>query len=122
MSKAKIAIVEDNASNMKLIKSILERAGYETITAWNADDGIPMIRDELPDLVLMDIHMPGTDGLVATRLLKADAQTKDIPVIAVTAKVMDSDKESILSAGCDAYVSKPIRYKQMLELIAGFLE
>lgn len=109
-----IVIVEDNPSNMKLIIGVLHRAGYKTIPAQDADVGIPLIRKHLPDLVLMDIHMPGTDGLEATRLLKQDALTQHIPVIAVTARVMDGDRDSIMAVGCDAYTSKPIRYKELL--------
>jgi two-component system cell cycle response regulator DivK len=117
-----IAIVEDNASNMKLIRGVLERAGYQTLTAEDADSGIPLIREQLPDLVLMDIHMPGIDGLEATRLLKLDPVTRHIPVIAVTARAMDGDRESILAAGCDGYTAKPIRYKEMLAMIERVLQ
>ncbi|OOZ43268.1 response regulator [Solemya velum gill symbiont] len=116
-----IAIVEDNASNMKLIKGVLERAGYQILTMEDADSGIPIIREHLPDLVLMDIHMPGTDGLEATRLLKADSKTRHIPVIAVTARAMEGDREAILAAGCDGYTAKPIRYKEILDMIEQIL-
>ncbi len=116
-----IAIVEDNASNMKLIRGVLERAGYQTLAAEDAEIGIPLIRDALPDLVLMDIHMPGMDGLEATRLLKRDEKTRHIPVIAVTARAMDGDRESTQEAGCDGYVSKPVRYKELLTLIEQLL-
>ncbi len=109
-----IAIVEDNPSNLKLIDGVLQRAGYQTLIAEDADVGIPMIREQLPDLVLMDIHLPGTDGLQATRLLKKDDRTRHIPIIAVTARAMDGDRETILATGCDAYTSKPIRYKELL--------
>lgn len=117
-----IAIVEDNPSNMKLITGVLQRAGYQTLAAKDADAGIPLIREQLPDLVLMDIHMPGTDGLSETRLLKKDDATRHIPIIAVTARAMDGDREAILAAGCDAYTSKPIRYKELLVQIREILE
>lgn len=116
-----IAIIEDNLSNMKLIKTVLEHAGYQTVSAENADKGIPLIRESLPDLILMDIHMPGTDGLMATRILKADSTTRHIPVIAVTARAMEGDRENILASGCDGYTSKPIRYKEMLNLIESII-
>jgi two-component system cell cycle response regulator DivK len=112
-----IAIIEDNVSNMKLIVSILEKAGYETLTAMNATKGIELIKKHLPDLILMDIHMPGLDGVEATKILKADSITKNIGVIAVTAKAMGGDREAILASGCDDYVSKPIHYKKLLEMI-----
>ncbi|MBC8211962.1 MAG: response regulator [Gammaproteobacteria bacterium] len=119
---AVIAVVEDNLSNMKLICGVLAHAGYTVIKAGNAEEGLPLIRQMLPDLVLMDIHMPGIDGMAATRLLKADKLTSHIPVIALTARAMDGDRETILRAGCDGYAAKPIRYKEVLELIRQQLE
>lgn len=116
-----VMVVEDNPSNMKLITGVLARAGFEVISALDADTGISVIRHRLPDLVLMDIHLPGTDGLTATRLLKADGLTRHIPVLAVTAKAMEGDADMLLAAGCDGYVAKPIRYKELLEVIGGFL-
>jgi len=117
-----IAVVEDNPSNMKLVTGVLHRAGYQILTAEDADAGIPLIRENLPDLVLMDIHLPGTDGLEATRLLKKDDRTRHIPVIAVTARAMEGDRELILEAGCDAYTSKPISYKDLLVQIEALLQ
>ena len=117
-----ILVVEDNPSNMKLIIDVLQLAGYETLTAEDADAGIPLIREHLPDLVLLDIHLPGTDGIEATRLLKTDDKTRHIPIIAVTARAMDGDRESILAAGCDGYASKPIRYKELLLQIEQTLQ
>lgn len=117
----RILIVEDNASNMKLMSGILERAGYEVLQAMDADSGIPMAREETPDLILMDIHMPGTDGLTATRILKKDELTSAIPIVAVTARAMQGDEESILAEGCDGYIAKPVRYKDVLEMVAKFL-
>ncbi len=117
-----IAVVEDNPSNMKLIVGVLERAGHTVLAAEDADIGIPMIREQLPDLVLMDMHLPGTDGIQATRLLKANARTAHIPVIAITARAMEGDREGMLAAGCDGYASKPIRYKEVLALIDRLLK
>jgi two-component system, cell cycle response regulator DivK len=117
-----IFIVEDQKANMKLIDGILKREGYKTIQAESADIGIPMIRQQLPDLILMDIHLPGTDGLTATRLLKKYKETCHIPIIAITARAMDGDKETILAAGCDAYAAKPIRYKEVLAMIETLIQ
>jgi len=114
---ALIAVVEDNTSNMKLITDVLVRADYEVLQACDADTGIPLIRERLPDLVIMDMHMPGTDGLSATRLLKADPLTKHIPIIALTARAMEGDREMIMAAGCDEYASKPVRYKDVLRMV-----
>jgi two-component system, cell cycle response regulator DivK len=119
---ATIFIVEDQATNMKLIQGILAREGYTTLQAESADIAIPMIKEYLPDLILMDIHMPGTDGLTATRLLKSDFETRDIPIIAITARVMEGDKEAIIEAGCEEYTAKPIRYKEVLMLIKEVLD
>jgi two-component system, cell cycle response regulator DivK len=116
-----IFVIEDQATNLKLIQGILARSGYNVRTAETADIGIPMIREEIPDLILMDIHLPGTDGLTATRLLKQDTLTKHVPIIAVTARAMEGDKEIILAAGCDDYAAKPIRYKQILSMIERHL-
>ena len=122
MSEARrILIIEDNATNMKLVSDMLTRAGHAVLEAINADEGIVMARDNLPDLVLMDIQLPGTDGITATRLLKKDAKTAHIPVVALTAHAMEGDAQRILDAGCDAYISKPIRYREFLQQIADIL-
>jgi two-component system cell cycle response regulator DivK len=116
-----IAVVEDHAPSRKLLTDVLEAAGYRVLAADNAETGIPMIREAEPHLVLMDIHMPGTDGLTAIRLLKSDFRTARIPIIAVSALAMDSDRERILASGCDGYVSKPIRYKELLVQIRSLI-
>ncbi|WP_330359759.1 response regulator [Solemya pervernicosa gill symbiont] len=92
------------------------------MTAESADREIPLIREQRPDPVLMDIHMPGTDGLEATRLLKRDIRTSHIPVIVVMARAMDGDREAILDAGCDGYPAKPVRYKKMLARVEKTLD
>jgi len=117
-----ILIVEDNPSNMKLLAGILTRAGYDVLQAADADIGIPLAREKRPALIFMDIHMPGTDGVTATRLLKADPLTMTIPVVAVTAHAMQGDRESILAAGCDEYIAKPIRYQEVLSTIERLLQ
>lgn len=110
----RILIVEDNPQNMKLVVTVLKKSGYEVLKAVDADSGILLARQELPDLILMDIQLPGMDGLTATRLLKGDRVTAQIPVIALTAFAMVGDRDRILAAGCDDYISKPIRYKEFL--------
>ena len=117
----KILIVEDNPANMKLVSNVLVKTGYETLEAVDAEAGIQLARDELPGLILMDIQLPGMDGLAATRLLKGDQTTRDIPIIALTAFAMKGDEEKMLQAGCDGYIAKPIRYREFLKTVEYFL-
>ena len=114
-------MIEDNPSNMKLAVFLLEKEGYEVIRAIDAEEGIRIARQRLPDLILMDVQLPGMDGLTATRLLKADASTRHIKIIALTAFAMRGDQEKIQAAGCDAYIAKPIRYKEFLKAVAQSL-
>ena len=119
---AKILIVEDNPANMTLAKFLLESAGHDVLSATNAETGVAVARDERPDLVLMDIQLPGMDGLQATALLKADESTRAIPVIALTALAMKGDEQRIRAAGCDGYIAKPLAYKKFLATVAAQLE
>ena len=114
--------IEDNPANMKLTSILLSKQGYEVLEAADADTGIRLARDKAPDLILMDIQLPGMDGLTATRLLKAGARTRNIPIIALTAFAMKGDEEKMLKAGCDGYIAKPIRYREFLKTVASFLE
>ena len=118
---ARILVVEDNATNMKLAVMLLGKAGYTVISAKDAEAGLALARDEQPDLILMDIQLPGMDGLAATTLLKADEVTRGIPVIALTALAMKGDEERIRAAGCDGYVAKPLAYQSFLATIAAHL-
>ena len=118
---ATILIVEDNPTNMKLSTFLLESADYTVLAATSAESGLTLARDARPDLILMDIHLPGTDGLEATALLKADQATRTIPVIALTALAMKGDEERILAAGCDGYIAKPLDYKTFLASIKARL-
>lgn len=111
---SRVLLVEDHPTNRKLIGDILRRAGHEVREATTADEAIPIALAELPELILMDIQLPGTDGLTATRLLRADPKTRGIPILAVTAHAMRGDEKRILEAGCDGYVAKPIAYKLLL--------
>ena len=115
---AKILIVEDNAANMKLAIFLLESAGHTALTARDAEAGLTLARNEHPNLILMDIQLPGMDGLEAVVLLKRDDVTRVIPVIALTALAMKGDEERIRAAGCDGYIAKPIRYQEFLATIA----
>jgi two-component system cell cycle response regulator DivK len=115
---ARVLIVEDNAANMTFAVFLLKSAGHEVLTALDAEAGLALARAEHPDLILMDIQLPGMDGLEATALLKLDDATRTIPVVALTALAMKGDEERIRAAGCDGYIAKPIAYKAFLEAIA----
>jgi two-component system cell cycle response regulator DivK len=115
---AKVLIVEDNEVNLTLAVVMLESAGHQVLTAINAELGLTLARDEQPDVILMDIQLPGMDGLEATALLKAADATRAIPVIALTALAMKGDEERIRNAGCDGYIAKPMRYKAFLATIS----
>ena|SRR5688572_11039144 len=115
---AKVLIIEDNAANMKFATFLLESAGHIVLNATDAEAGLTSARGEQPDLILMDIQLPGMDGLAATMLLKRDDATRAIPVIALTALAMKGDEERIRAAGCDGYIAKPFRYQDFLATIA----
>lgn len=118
---ALVLVVEDNPANMKLATMLLERAGHRVVHADNAADGIALARERRPDLILMDVQLPGMDGLEATRCIKADERTRDIKVAALTAFAMRGDEARVLAAGCDAYIAKPIQYKEFLAQVADLL-
>ena len=118
---ARILVVEDNGDNMFLTVMLLESAGHTVLSATDAEAGLTMARAELPDLILMDIQLPGMDGLEATTLLKQDAATRVVPVIALTALAMKGDEERIRAAGCDGYIAKPIGIQDFLVSVAGHL-
>jgi two-component system cell cycle response regulator DivK len=118
---AKVLIVEDNPANMTLAVFLLESASHTVISSTNAEAGLTLARQEQPDLILMDIQLPGMDGLQATVLLKRDEATRAIPVIALTALAMKGDEERIRAAGCDGYIAKPLAYKDFLAVISAHL-
>ena len=118
---ATILLVEDNTTNMKLSLFLLESADHTVITATNAEAGLALAKEQRPALILMDIQLPGMDGLEATTRLKADAATRDIPIIALTALAMKGDEERIRAAGCDGYIAKPLDYKEFLATIKSHL-
>jgi two-component system cell cycle response regulator DivK len=118
---AKVLIVEDNAGNMKLTTFVLQSAGYTVLGASTAEAALTLARDEQPNVILMDIQLPGMDGLAATGLLKQADATRGISVIALTALTMKGDEERIRAAGCDGYIAKPMRYKELLDYISSQL-
>jgi two-component system cell cycle response regulator DivK len=114
-----VLVIEDNAANMTLATFLLQSAGHTVLSAIDAEAGLLMAREQQPGLILMDIQLPGMDGLQATALLKHDPLTMHIPVIALTALAMKGDEERIRAAGCDGYIAKPMRYKEFLSAIAA---
>ncbi len=116
-----ILIVEDNDKNLKLVRDVLQVKGYSTVEAGTAEDGIRLAHERNPDLILMDIHLPGMSGIDALKILRADAATAAIPVIAVTASVMQQDRKQITEAGFDAYVGKPINIREFLDAVRSTL-
>ena len=118
---ARVLVIEDNAANMKLASLLLRNAGHAVLCAVDAETGLTLARADQPDLILMDIQLPGMDGLAATALLKQDPATAAIPVIVLTAMAMKADREKSQLAGCDAYIAKPLRYKELYAAIDTLL-
>lgn len=119
--KKRILIVEDNDLNLKLFRDLLTAHGYDTIETKEGLEAITLTRSEHPDLILMDIQLPEISGLDVTRRLKSEENIRDIPIIAVTAFAMKDDEEKIMSAGCEAYISKPISIVPFLNTVRRFL-
>lgn len=117
-----ILIVEDNEKNLKLVRDILQYRGYRTIEATTAEDGIALARSDLPDLVLMDIRLPGMDGMAALQVLRADPHTAAIPVVAVTASVMPEERDRFTAAGFDGFIEKPIDVKSFPARVQAFID
>lgn len=115
---ARVLIVDDNPTNLKLVAYLVRAQGYEVDTAGDAESALAALASRRPDVVLMDLQLPGIDGLELTRRIKADPQTKDIAIIAVTAYAMKGDREKALEAGCDDYVTKPIDTRALPGIIA----
>ena len=117
-----ILIVEDNEKNMKLARDVLQAKGYATLEAVTGEEGVRAAIEKKPDLVLMDIHLPGIDGIEALRQVRADPACAAIPIVAFTASVMQSDRSQIQAAGFDGFLGKPINLKEFLETIKRLLE
>jgi two-component system cell cycle response regulator DivK len=120
MSK-RILYVEDNFQNKRLVRKILASRGYEVLEAEDGMAGVEIARGQMPDLILMDINIPGVDGIEATRIIKATHETSHIPVIALTANAMRGDRERFIAAGCDDYLPKPISTTDLLQVVKTYL-
>lgn len=114
-----VLVVEDNPANMTFVVTVLESAGHQVLQAEDAATGIRLAREAHPDLIFMDIQLPGMDGLEASRRLKADASTSPIPIYALTAYAMKGDEGRIRAAGCEGYLAKPVSYKDLLATVAA---
>ena len=122
MSGEPILIVDDNSTNMKLVRILLASEGYDVRTAADAEEALNVLKEFYPRLILMDVQLPGIDGLELTRRFKSDPATRDITILGLTAYAMKGDKERIIAAGCDGYVPKPIDTRTLPELVAGYLQ
>jgi CheY-like chemotaxis protein len=119
---ARVLVVEDNDMNMQLVEYLLEEGGYQIVKAASGEDALSIARGGEPvDLILMDIHLPGIDGLSVVHEMKADDRTKSIPILALTAHAMRGDRDRFLEAGCDGYISKPIDVKTFLTSVRQYL-
>ena len=117
----KILLVEDNEMNRDMLSRRLIRKKFEVVIAINGVEGVEMSISEIPDIILMDMSLPERDGLEATKKIKANQQTKDIPVIAITAHAMTGDREKCLQAGCDDYDTKPVEFPRLLDKIKNLI-
>ena len=122
MANELILIVEDNDKNRKLMRDVLQFKGYRLAEAETGEDGVRLARELHPDLVLMDIQLPGINGITAFRQIRDDPTTAAIPVIAVTASAMNQDRQTIMAAGFDGYQSKPLNVKGFIEAVRQILE
>jgi two-component system, cell cycle response regulator DivK len=116
-----VLVVEDNALNLKLVRDVLGHAGYRVLEAGDAERGIELARAETPDLILMDVQLPGIDGVEALRRLRADSETASIPVVALTALAMKEDRERFLGAGFDGYLEKPVSVPDLSGQVAALI-
>ena len=121
MSEGRILVVEDNDLNLKLVRDVLQFAGFEVIEARTGEQGVALAHETAPDLVLMDLQLPGIDGTEALRQLRESPATHDLPVVAVTASVMKEDHERTRDAGFDGYVAKPLSVRSLPDQVRGYL-
>ena len=117
-----VLIVEDNEKNMKLARDVLQAKGYKTLEATSGEDGVKLAKQHVPDLVLMDIQLPGISGIDAFKQIRTEAKTARVPVVALTASVTPTDRSAINAAGFDAFVSKPINLKEFLDTVKRLVE
>lgn len=116
-----VMVIDDNPINLKLICDLLSLEGYEVQKCFNADEALVLLQMRLPEIILMDVALPGMDGLTLTRKLKAEHRTKDITIIAVTAFAMKGDEEKVIAAGCDGFITKPINTRTFITQISTYL-
>jgi two-component system, cell cycle response regulator DivK len=117
-----VLIIEDNEKNMKLARDVLQAKGYQTLEAITGEDGVKLAKERKPDLVLMDIQLPGINGIEAFRQIRGDAATRAIPVVALTASVTPTDRSAITAAGFDAFISKPISLKEFVDTVKRLVD
>ena len=117
-----VLIVEDNDKNMKLARDVLQAKGYQTLEAVSGEEGVRLATEKKPDLVLMDIQLPGINGIEAFKQIRADPRTRDIPIVALTASVTPADRSAISAAGFDAFLGKPINLKEFLDTVKRLAE
>ena len=115
-----VLVIEDNSANMKLVRTLLQLGEYQVMEAVDAETGIEVAKKRQPDLILIDIQLPGIDGFEATKILKAAPDTAHIPIVALTSYAMDGDRKKAKEAGCDGYIAKPIDTRTFLSKIASF--
>ena len=118
----KVLVIEDNDRNRKLVKILLEANKYEVIEAKTGEEALTCLQNDKPDQIHLDIQLPNMDGLTLTKILRSNQKTKDIPIVAVTAYAMKGDKERVLGAGCDAYISKPIDTRELPMIVANIIK
>jgi two-component system cell cycle response regulator DivK len=121
MTPSRILVVEDNPRNLKLVRDVLQHAGYEVIEATTGEDGVRLAGEQSPDLILMDLQLPGIDGAEALRQIRARAPTREVPVVAVTAFAMDDDRQRAFDSGFNGYVEKPISVRGLAQQVHDFL-
>ncbi|OHB43708.1 MAG: two-component system response regulator [Planctomycetes bacterium RIFOXYB12_FULL_42_10] len=122
MSDKNVMVVEDNEKNRKLMRVVLKAKGYNIIEAATGEEALNLLKNQKPDIILMDIQLPGIDGLTLIRQIKASVITKDIPIIAVTAYAMKGDEQKILDTGCNAYISKPINTQELPLIVEKYIK
>jgi two-component system, cell cycle response regulator DivK len=122
MSGQRILVVEDNEKNMKLFRDVLQAKGYLTLEAGSGEQAVELATEHVPDLILMDVQLPGIDGIEALGRIRADERTEAIPVVALTAQAMAGDREHFLESGFDGYISKPVDVMEFIQTVANYLE
>jgi two-component system, cell cycle response regulator DivK len=122
MSEQRILVVEDNEKNMKLFRDVLQAKGYLTLEAGSGEQAVELATEHVPDLILMDVQLPGIDGIEALGRIRADERTQAIPVVALTAQAMSGDREHFLESGFDGYISKPVDVMEFIQTVANYLE